>query len=77
MPVVQSLMDKLVERYGKGTGERVYYSMEATGKGPFAPGGKYRQLHEDWATKHGLAPMAAKGKKKGVRSRSKARPRRK
>lgn len=69
MPVVKSLMDSLVERYGPDGGERVYYAMEAEGKGPFAPGGKHRDLHEAWAKKQGVAPSHA------IRSRPKKKRR--
>lgn len=63
MPVVKSLMDSLKARYGDEA-ERVYYAMEAEGKGPFAPGAKYRGLHEDWAKKNGVRPSAALRTKK-------------
>ena len=62
MPVVQSLMDSLVKRYGAEKGKHVYYAMEAEGSGPFAAGGKYRGLHEAFAKKNGVPPT--KGKKK-------------
>lgn len=64
MPVVQSLMDNLVRQYGEGEGKRIYYSMEAEGSGPFAPGHKHRKLHEDWAAKNGVRPSAALRTKK-------------
>ena len=65
MPVVESLMKSLVDRHGKAKGESIYYGMEASGHGPFAPGGKYRKLHEDFAKKNGVPPSAAlKTKKK-------------
>jgi hypothetical protein len=54
MPIVESLMDNLVKRYGQARGEQVYYAMEASGEGPFAPGGKYRDLHEAFVARHGL-----------------------
>ncbi len=63
MPIIESLMADLVGRYGKKRGEDVYYAMEAEGKGPFGPKGKYRQLHESFARRHGVAP-APKAKKK-------------
>lgn len=62
MPVVQSLMDNLQRRYGEKEGERIYYAMEAEGKGPFAEGGKYRHLHEQQAARAGVTP--SQGKKK-------------
>jgi hypothetical protein len=40
MPIVQTLMDKLTKTYGPEKGKEVYYAMEASGKGPFAPGGQ-------------------------------------
>jgi hypothetical protein len=61
VPIVESLMKSLVERYGKRRGEDIYYAMEAEGKGPFAPGAKHRDMHEAFAAKHGLEPQ---GKKK-------------
>ena len=65
MPVAQSLMDSLQRQHGEAEGKRIYYAMEAEGKGPFAPGGKYRQLHEDWAKRNEVRPSAAvKTKKK-------------
>ena len=64
MPIVQSLMDSLVARYGEAKGKQVYYSMEAEGKGPFAPGAKHRDLHEAFAKKHGVTPSAATRTKK-------------
>lgn len=70
MPIVGSLMQSLVDRYGKERGERVYYSMEAEGSGPFAPGAKHRDLHEAWAKKNGVRPSQA------IRSKKKAPPRR-
>lgn len=63
MPIVQKLMDSLKARYGPKEGERVYYAMEAEGKGPFAPGAKHRDLHEAFVTKHGLSPAPAPKKK--------------
>lgn len=54
MPVVEALMSKLVAQYGPEKGKRVYYSMEAEGKGPFAPGAKHRDKHEDFVEKHHL-----------------------
>lgn len=70
MPVVQKLLDALQDRYGRAEGERVYYSMEAEGKGPFAPGGKYRHLHEAFAQRNGIAPShATRSKKKAPKRR--------
>lgn len=62
MPIVQTVMDALTKRYGADEGQRVYYAMEAEGKGPFGPNGKYHDLHVAFAQKHGVAPL--KGKKK-------------
>lgn len=76
MPVVQSLMDNLVRQYGEEKGQRVYYAMEAEGSGPFAPGKKHRQLHEDWAAKHGVAPVGGRKKKPGPPKKARARKRR-
>jgi hypothetical protein len=59
MPIIGALMDKLVAQYGKERGERVYHAMMAEGKGPFAEGGKHRELHEAFVKKHGL-PAASK-----------------
>ena len=73
MPVVQSLMSSLVERYGKQRGERIYYAMEAEGKGPFAKGGKYRKLHEDYTKRIGQRPLA--GRKKAPRPKARGRKR--
>lgn len=73
MPVVKSLMDSLVERYGKEKGERVYYAMEAEGKGPFGPGGKHHDKHKAWAAKNGVTPASKKktpaSKKRGSKRR--------
>lgn len=71
MPIVQSLMDSLVKRYGKGKAESIYYGMEAGGTGPFAPGKKYRQLHLDFAARNGVPAIEDRGpgKKKGRRPR--------
>lgn len=63
MPIVQSLMDKLVAQYGEERGKRVYYAMEAEGSGPFKQGGKHRALHEEFAREHGVPPTS-KGTKK-------------
>lgn len=62
MPVVKSLMDNLVKRYGKEKGERVYYAMEAEGSGPFAPGAKHHDLHVTRSKKAGHGPTSAKAK---------------
>lgn len=73
MPIIQALMDNLVKRYGPKRGERIYYAMEAEGTGPFAAGGKYHNLHEEFAAKRGLTPLKGKKKpaapKKGRRAR--------
>lgn len=69
MPIVTSLMDNLVRQYGDQEGHRTYYAMEAEGKGPFAPGGKYRHLHEAFAAKNGVRPSSAiRSKKKPAAS---------
>jgi hypothetical protein len=57
MPIVQHLMDSLVERYGQEKGRHVYYAMEAEGTGPFALGAKYHSLHEQFAKRAGVAPI--------------------
>ncbi len=64
MPIVESLMRELKAKYGPEKGERVYYAMEASGKGPFAAGAKHHDMHEAFAAKHGVAPIKGKGKKK-------------
>lgn len=64
MPVVQKLMDSLKARYGEQQGERVYYAMEAEGKGPFGAKGKYHALHQGFASKHNLKAIESPGKKK-------------
>jgi hypothetical protein len=70
VPIVQSLMDNLLKRYGPEEGKRVYYAMEAEGKGPFAPGGKYRHLHEAFAERNGVPPShATRAKKKPAPSK--------
>jgi hypothetical protein len=58
MPIVESLMTALVQKYGKVEAENVYYAMEASGKGPFAKGAKYHSLHLAFAEKHGLPPTS-------------------
>lgn len=63
MPLVESLMQKLVKTYGDARAKDVYYALEASGKGPFAPGAKHRKLHEDWAAKNGVQPVG-KAKKR-------------
>lgn len=73
MPVIQSLMDKLVKQYGAERGKRVYYAMEAEGKGPFAAGNKGARLHEDFARKHGVEPINDEGKKKPRAAKRSAR----
>lgn len=74
MPIVQELMDKLTKTYGPDKGKEIYYAMEASGKGPFAPGAKYRGLHEAFAAKHGVTPV---GKGKAPASSKKRGPARK
>lgn len=70
MPIVGSLMRSLVGRYGEEKAKVVYYSMEAEGKGPFGPGGKYRDHHEAFARKAGVTPShATRTKKKPAASR--------
>lgn len=64
MPVVKALMDNLVKQYGEAEGKQAYYAMEASGKGPFAPGAKHRDLHEAWAKKNGVPPSEAIRSKK-------------
>lgn len=54
MPIAQQLMDALTNRYGQGRGKQVYYAMQAEGSGPFAPGGAFRKLHEQWAEENGV-----------------------
>jgi hypothetical protein len=75
MPVVQKLMDNLVARYGKERGESVYYAMEGSGKGPFAPGGKHHDLHLAFAKKHGIEPVRTKKKAPAQKSRGRAKGR--
>ncbi len=62
MPVVKSLMDNLVKRYGKERGERIYYAMEAEGSGPFAKGAKHHAAHVERSKKAGHGPTSAKSK---------------
>jgi hypothetical protein len=57
MPVVKSLMTSLRTRYGAKKGERIYYGMEAEGKGPFAKGNKHHDLHVAYAAKLGVKPI--------------------
>lgn len=64
MPIVESLMDDLVKRYGEDEGRRIYHAMEAEGKGPFGPKGKYRRLHEEWAARHGVAPVTPRRRRR-------------
>lgn len=77
MPVVKSLMDSLVKQHGKAEGERIYFSMESSAKGPFAPGAKHYDQHEAFAKKAGVAPIASKAKSKpaGPRARRARSPR--
>lgn len=58
MPIVRSLMDALTGRYGLVEGENVYYSLEASGRGPFAKGRKYHDLHLKWAEASGVPPAS-------------------
>lgn len=75
MPIVQALMDKLKAQYGDKEGERVYYAMEASGKGPFAAGAKHRDLHEAFVAKHNLpAEVSAPKKKTTMRSSHRQAP---
>lgn len=57
MPVVKSLMSSLRKKYGVKKGERVYYAMEAEGKGPFASGNKHHAKHVAVANKAGTKPI--------------------
>lgn len=57
MPIIEALMNKLTAKYGQTEGEHVYYALEAEGKGPFGPNGKYRQLHLDFAERNGVTPL--------------------
>lgn len=70
MPKNETLMRALIERYGEGKAEQVYYGMAGEGKGPFGPRGKYRREHEAIAKLAGGEPT--KGKRKG---RGKTKPR--
>jgi hypothetical protein len=72
MPIVEKLMNNLVQRYGKKRGESIYYAMEAEGKGPFAEGGKHRKQHEDFVARNGL-PATVTAKKKPAASSKKRR----
>jgi len=69
MPVVKALMDNLVKQHGEAEGKRIYYAMEAEGKGPFGPKGKHRDLHEAFASKHGVSPTEGKKKPAGPKAR--------
>lgn len=69
MPIVESLMNSLVARYGRKQGEATYYAMEASGRGPFGPKGKYHALHQQFAAKHNLPAIERPGKRKGPRRR--------
>ena len=71
MPIVESLMRELQAKYGAEKGKRIYYAMEAEGKGPFARGAKHRDLHERFVEKHHLG--ASVGPTKKARTK-KARP---
>lgn len=78
MPIVQKLMDKLVAQYGEKKGKQVYYAMEAEGSGPFAPGAKHHDMHEDFAARNGVPPISSKApsKKKPPASRKRGAKRR-
>ena len=73
MPIIESLMAKLVEQYGKERGRQVYYAMEAEGKGPFGVGGKHHDLHKQFAERNNVEPITTPNKKK-PRPRPKTRP---
>jgi hypothetical protein len=75
MPVVAKLMDSLQRQYGAKKGERVYYAMEAEGKGPFSSSGKYHALHQEAAAKAGHPPIEKPGKRKGPAPRRGTGPR--
>jgi len=79
MPIVRSLMDALTGRYGLVEGENVYYSLEASGRGPFAKGAKYHALHLKWAEETGVPPATPSTSLRKVpakgRRRSAGRPR--
>jgi hypothetical protein len=60
MPIVKALMDNLVKQHGKAEGERIYYAMEASAKGPFAKGAKHHDMHEAFAAKAGVPPLSKK-----------------
>jgi hypothetical protein len=65
MPIAASLMADLEKRYGRRRAEDIYWGMVGEGKGPFAPGGKYRAEHERWAERNDVAPTGhVKTKKK-------------
>lgn len=68
MPVVAALMDKLTGRYGKDRGEKVYYAMEASARGPFAKGAKHYADHVAFAERNGVAPIV-KAKRAPARKR--------
>ena len=72
MPIVQKLMDSLVAKYGKEKGKQVYYSMEATGKGPFASGAKHHDLHLEFAKKNGVQPIKGRSRSGSPAKRSRA-----
>lgn len=60
MPIHEALMAKLQAKYGRDEGERVYFALEAQGRGPFAPGASHRQDHLDFADRHGLTPQGTR-----------------
>lgn len=77
MPENMSLMASLIERYGKEKAQDIYWGMVGEGKGPFAPGGKYRYEHEAMAKRNGVAPsQATRAKKKPASKRKRASRRR-
>jgi hypothetical protein len=79
VPIVESLMEKLTQQYGPEKGKRVYYAMEAEGKGPFAPGAKHRDKHEAFVERHNLPggvgkPVKARVAPKRGRAPARAKP---
>lgn len=76
MPIVRSLLDSLIARYGERKGEEVYFSMEASGRGPFAPGGKYHDQHVAWATRNGVRPVGTKKPRTSAKRKPGAKRRR-
>lgn len=68
MPLNETLMAELRKRYGDGS-EAVYWGMVGEGKGPFAPGGKYRAEHEAWARRNGVPAVSTPARRKPRRKR--------